>query len=187
MVSVEELSADEIVHKLCEIKRKYFNFEYNLLEYITNDTTYYKYSRCKKFAIYFINKGKLGDSYEGILIELVKGNTIVSAIASSDQSEINTEKIISRLPIRFKEIIATIKKAKVNNQKITKELIDDILNLSVKGIKSKYIGYIDNHESLNSIIQFNFLDLIENKQKHTFIYVDLANFGKINRQKRASR
>ena len=187
MVNVEELSADEIVQKLCKIKKKYFNFEYNFLDYITNDTTYYKHSRCKKFAIYFVNKGKLGGSYEGILIELVKGNIVVSSMASSDQSEINTEKIISQLPIRFKEVIAAIKKAIANNQKITKELIDNILNLSVKGVKSKYIGYIDNHESLNSIIQFNFLDLVKNTQKHTFIYVDNANFGKINRQKRASR
>lgn len=173
-----------IVEQLNKIRAKYFKISYNIFDYLTNDTEYYKESRCKEFAIYFVLKGKLGTLDGGVLVELKNGNFVISVLSPNEiNSENDINKIIKKLPIRFQEIIAKIKKLKKDNEKITKNFIEEILLLSVHKVPDSNIEFIEEHESLNSVIVFNFYNLCKSK-KHTLIYANLPILGKFNRKKR---
>ena len=168
------MSNRRIAKALSEIMTK-IHLVYNVLE--LNNSTLYPKTRCNNFAIYYKQK----ESY--LIIEYTKGRLIVScAYPPEEKQDFELNEFMLRFPMRFQEIIGKIKQSK----NITETLLKEIIEMAIKGVKSKRIQFLRYHDSRASIILFTLNSLSQNVEKHTYIHQNLPFFGKNNALFRAS-
>ena len=168
----------ELAEHISKLEKNKIFLDYNIIERGSNGII--ADCRCQSFAIYH----KVDNC--GIVIEYVKGKIFVSVFGDCNFNEcITLDSVKTKLPIRFKEILAEIKKHP-KTQPIPTSMLRKILELTTTGVPKNKYNFINHSDSRNSILLLNIEDLINNSKVHTYIYQDLTFFGKNNRHFRAS-
>lgn len=167
----------DVALKALEISNNKCMLDYNVLEAGTNEIM--QDSRLDMFTIVH----KVEDS--GIVIEYVKGKIFVSYFFNPKFADkIDYSDILSKCPIRFKEIIAKIKRFK--DSPISTSDLAELFILAIKGVPKHKLAYVDYIDSRYAILLFTLEDLLINKKQHTYLYVNKPLFGKMNTHFRAS-
>lgn len=170
-------SREYIAKRVLSITNNKAMLFYNMIECGSNEIA--ADSRCKTFFIIH----KLRDG--GIIIEYTKGKIFLSFFYNPKLVDrLNYDDIISELPLRFKEIVALVRKN--GTQPIPESLIKEICILALKGVPKKRFAFLDYIDSRYSLLALALEDLIDNKDKHTYFYINKPLFGKINTHFRAS-
>lgn len=171
------MNKEDIVNKILYITNNECFLDYNVAEF--GDSDIIQDSRLKSFAIVH----KVEDS--GIVIEYIKGKIYLSFFFNPKFADkIDYSEIISKMPIRFQEIIADIKRFK--NNPISASQLERIIVTAIKGVPKHKIAYIDYVDSRYAILIFIISDIIINNKQHTYLYLNKPLFGKINTHFRAS-
>lgn len=166
-----------IAKKVIEITNNKCYLDYNVMSYGSNEII--QDSRLKEFTIIHKHNDK------GIIIEYVKGKIFISFFFNPKYvDKIDYSEILSVLPLRFKEIIAEIKKIK--DAPIATGKLKEILVLALKGVPKSKFAFIDYIDSRYSLLLFGIESLLNDSKRHTYFYINKPLFGKINTHFRAS-
>ena len=171
------MNREDIANKILYITNNECFLDYNVAEFGNSDTI--QDSRLKSFTIIH----KVEDS--GIVIEYLKGKIYLSFFFNPKFADkIDYSEIISKMPIRFQEIVADIKR--FTNNPISTSQLEKIIVAAIKGVPKHKLAYIDYIDSRYAILIFAISDIIMNDKQHTYLYLNKPLFGKINTHFRAS-
>lgn len=171
------MNREDIASKILYITNNECFLDYNVAEFGNSDIM--QDSRLKSFTIIH----KVEDS--GIVIEYLKGKIYLSFFFNPKFTDkIDYSEIISKMPMRFQEIVADIKRFK--NNPISTSQLEKIIVAAIKGVPKHKLAYMDYIDSRYSILIFAISDIIMNDKQHTYLYLNKPLFGKINTHFRAS-
>lgn len=171
------MNKEDIVNKILYITNNECFLDYNVAGFGSNEIV--QDSRLESFTIVH----KVEDN--GIVIEYVKGKIYLSFFFNPKFADkIDYSEIVSKMPIRFQEIVADIKRLK--NNPISTSQLEKIIMAAIKGVPKRKIAYVDYIDSRYAILIFAISDIIKNKKQHTYLYLNKPLFGKINTHFRAS-
>lgn len=171
------MNRELIAKKVIEITRNRCYLDYNVISCGTNEIM--QDSRLKEFTIIHKRDDK------GIIIEYVKGKIFVSFFFNPKyEDKIDYSEILNTLPLRFKEIVAEIKKIK--DSAISTNKLEEMLILALKGVPKSKFAFIDYIDSRYALLLFGIESLLNDSKRHTYFYINKPLFGKINTHFRAS-
>ena len=133
---------------------------YNVLEYKNTDTKQQGYPVNREVQV-FIKKIYKGYNY-GLIVELIRNNLVLSIFSDDGNLEHHDlDFVVSKMSIRIKELIATIKMYIRENKLPNKELVEKITALAKNKVNSERVIIYKNPSSLFSSICGDILRLIK--------------------------
>lgn len=133
-----------------------------------------KDSRCKYFAMFYVNNQK-GEGKNGIIIEYSNSGFVISSFADRNYYlSISLDDIKSYLPVRIKQLLAHIQKFyKDESSELTAKDLRKMLETAFNKVWTKSVRRIDRYEPVFSDILYLCNHLMEdNSGVHTYLYED---------------